>query len=445
MKILFYNTNSNKFDAKTFHFEYFPECKTKLEVFCNKYPEHQIVVVTQTPGMFLLDLTKDKFENKAQNVKYILADEKSNEKIIQIIKEELPDFAIALSSFFKPFDWQSINDSLIACELQKSNIKAICTDKSHQLVCFDKKLTQDFLENNKFEVPESLYVDHRLFWAERNQADVKENVYKNYILDSLKDFNFPVIIKDTTGLSSYGMEVCVSYNQAKAYLISKKNNGNKLIQELIEGEQFGLEVYGTDQNYFVSSPFRFSVNQYKITSPKQSIKIGPVIDSFYKVDELKSEIKRLCTLLKIQGMAQIDLVFKNGKWYIIEINPRLSGMTNSVCQSLNTTYFDLIFKTCILNEREFSESNQIMAIKLPVLTEQKKTELKQEAYIKQINQTVNEAAKQTREEGYCEIIIEETGTSGSLEQNLEKLKANFPDLIDEGFYTQAKLMLNLKN
>ena len=33
--------------------------------------------------------------------------------------------------------------------------------------------------------------------------------------------------------------------------------------------------------------------------------------------------------LKFEGTVQVDLVYRAGEWYIIEINPRWSGMTTT--------------------------------------------------------------------------------------------------------------------
>lgn len=234
------------------------------------------------------------------------------------------------------------------------------------------------------------------------------------------------------------MEVVSSFREAKSYLLSKKNNADKLVQELIIGEQFGIEIYGTKKNYTISKPFLFSVNKYKITSPKQSIKIGPVEKSKYKIKKLNKEITRLANLLNLNGIAQIDLVFDGKNWFFIEINPRISGMTNTVCESFYTNILILLTQKA-LNLKTKIKNHKIMSIKLPLISEDEFNQLKKIEFIKQINQTENENAKQKRETGYCEIIIDEK--NGTLKQNLDKLKTNFPNLIEENFYIQAINML----
>ena len=68
MKILFYSTNSNKFDCKTFKINSFPTCKMEFDELVNCFPEHEFFVVTQTPGMFLIDLFNDGSFSKSEKV-----------------------------------------------------------------------------------------------------------------------------------------------------------------------------------------------------------------------------------------------------------------------------------------------------------------------------------------------------------------------------------------
>ena len=443
MNIVFYSTCSTVFDGTTFHYENLPLNKSKLETLIQLYPEHNFSIVAQLPGMFLLDLCGNELKQKSQGVKYeLLSPDSTTSEISEKIISLNPSIAISITGFFRPFDWQGIKDGLIAEKLIQNGIKVLANSVQTQTICFDKILTQNFLETNNFSVPKSISVDHELFWAERNNLDVKENLYKEYVFSKLHQMNYPIIIKDATGLSSFGMEVVTTFNQAKAFLTSKKNNGNKLIQELIEGQQFGVEVFGTPENYMISSPFQFSVNQYKITSPKQSVKAGPVLNKNYNDDKFYSELNRLCTLLNINGSAQIDLVYSNSKWFIIEINPRLSGMTNTVCQSYNTNYLELLLKAALnikLNKDDY-EKQCVLSLKLPIIDEKTKNNLLTHSFIKQINQTKNDCAKQHREAGFCEIIIE-GNNSIELKLNLDIIKQKYSELIDQGFYTQSIQLL----
>ena len=411
MKVVFYSTNSNIFNPQTFKITVLPANKEQFESFQKKYPEHSFTFVTQLPLMFMPEnsIVLD------QNLSY----KEVSQKIISL----KPDLAIALSFWVNPYDWLSVNDALIKNELEKNGIKTLCNPLSSSLICFDKYKTHQFLELNGFNIPKAVFVDHDLYFCAGSHKEVIHNVYKDSILSQIQELKLPLIIKDTVGLSSYGMTVVHTYGEAMGYLNSKRNNSNRIVEEYITGEHFGLEVYRAKNDFMVLDPYRFSLNQYGITSPKQSSKEGPVKDAKYKINELKKEIKKLARLLDIQTLCQVDLIYSNKKWYIIEINPRLSGMSFMYAKSYNKTLYDLIWETCVLGKKSpYKNTPDLWCkdIKLEVQTDEKLNEIRELGCVKLLNQSNDMAAKQEREKGFCECII--LGTKEEIQETLEKIK-----------------------
>ena len=144
------------------------------------------------------------------------------------------------------------------------------------------------------------------------------------------------------------------------------------------------------------------------------------------------------------GAAQIDLIFSEDKWHIIEINPRLNGMTYTDCAYLGKSVFELLYDFCIIplkkgftnqNDDIFQsvqilehsnvtdyESKKLLNIKLPIFSSKKLAELKKIDGVKILNQTNNKEAKQEREKGFCECIIVDENEM-KLAQTLEKIKS----------------------
>ena len=441
MKILFYSTNSNHFDGNTFKIKTIPSCKTQWEQLCNIYPEHEFIVITQLPAMFLLDLENNSVKDPCSKIKYFITRKESPNEIAELIKSYNPDIAIAVSFWVNPYDWLPINDGIIAEILQKNGIKTICHPSQTSLDCFDKNKTHQLL-SSKYNVPNSVYVHHELYWAERNKIEINKNVYKEYIHHKIKNLRFPVVIKDTVGLSSYGMEVVNSYEKVISFLSSKRNNSDRIIEEYIEGLQFGTEIHGTKGKYIVHNPYLFSVNKYGITSPKQSVKIGPISDKKYKIKELKKSLNKLAKELNLSGIAQVDLVFSDNKWYIIEINTRISGMTPMYAIAQNTTIHSILTEIA-LNKLKKQKLNYTINFKLPILTETQMQLIKNEPFIKYINQIHNLNAKQEREIGYCEIILGGTKTRQELIKQLNLFFEKYPNLIEPIFAENANKLIQL--
>ena len=390
MRIVFYSSNSNKYEPLSFINKTFPDFDKLWQDFCSSNQEHQFFTVSQKPAMFMPSSA-------------VIVESYDTKLFAKKIAEFKPDFAIAASFWITPYDWLPLKDAFIADELRSMGIKTICHIKETALLCFDKYRTQAFFESNGFNHAPGLFVDHDLFFCAGNQVEVNDNVYKESVYRQLKEMEYPLIIKNPVGLSSYGMTVVNSYNEAYGYLNSKKNNSNRLIEKFLQGEQFGAEIYGSDGNYTVMPPFRLSVNQYGITSPKLCEKTGPVADPKYKTDELRCELLRLAKALKLNGYAQVDLIFSNNKWYIIEINPRLSGMTTTYAAATGMNFYDYIFKA-VSGGLDDIELREVVNKKIPLQNEQELQKLAENPDVLFVSQIENKAAKQERERGFCEII-----------------------------------------
>ena len=440
MKVVFYSTNSNEFDGNVMHYRTFPSCREQFEKLASSFPEHRFAVVTQLPGMFLLDVCGSSVQEKADGVEYIITQKQNAEDIASDILSLNPDVAVACTFWTAPFDWLGIKDALVADILRDHGIHTLCNSSSFEADCFDKQRTHLLLERLGIRTAKSVYVHHEQFWAERNHRDVRVNCYKEYIFSRLRSLRYPVVIKDTVGLSSYGMEVAKTFAQAKAFLLSKKNGSDRIVEEYISGFQFGAEVYGSAGNYAVCGPFLFSVNQYGITSPKQSVKAGPVDNARFEPEKLRSLLLRVSNACGVCGVAQFDLVFDPAEreWYVLEINPRLSGMSNAAACAYGASPLSLL-----LSPPHKCPPKMVMAFKFPLLSDEVLQKLYEVPSVLHVSQTENEAARQRRECGFCEVIFGGRNSPCELRSDLEKLASSFPEVIEPVFYKNAVEMIDV--
>ena len=456
MRIVFYSTNSNVFDEETFKITVMPSNAAAFKEFCAAHPEDEFFCVTQKPGMFLPE--SDGSQGGAaevsessgsqndgsplSNIRYLPL-ETDTDTFADNVLALKPDLAIAMTFWIEPYDWLPVSDAIVGEKLQAAGVRTVCHSVQTSLVCFDKWRTHNELARLGFEVPAAVFCDHDLYFCAGSNKEVIRNVYKESVFAQIKKLNLPLIIKDTTGLSSYGMTVVHTYGEAIGYLNSKRNNSNRLIEEFITGRQFGLEIYGVPGNYTVLPPFEFSVNQYGITSPKQSIKIGPC----ELPESLREMMLKLAEGLELCGAAQVDLILdENGVWHIIEINPRLSGMSYTYASMLGLSVFEMMYRTavkmvvepenlvveCPRNTRSLSLSKgettadlgKVLNLKLPLMPVSQMAELLKLPGIRLLNQTNDLAAKQEREKGFCECII--------VSENKEDLKKVIDQLVTFG-------------
>ena len=432
MRIVFYSTNSNAFDEESFKISVMPANAVAFKDFCAAHPEHEFFCLSQKPGIFLPENNTDEPGNPG--IHYLPLDT-DIESFTAAILELKPELAIAMSFWIEPYDWLPVSDALVAEKLRENGVQTICHLVQTSLICFDKWRTHNELARLGFDVAPAVFCDHDLYFCAGSNKEVIRNVYKESVLAQIQGLKLPVIIKDTTGLSSYGMTVAHTYGEIAGYLNSKRNNSNRLIEEFISGRQFGLEIYGIPGAYTVLPPFEFSVNQYGITSPKQSVKYGPC----ELPASLRNMMFKLAEGLGLCGAAQVDLILDDeGAWHIIEVNPRLSGMTYTYAAACGLSVFEMMYRTCVVKEPLPQPAACVMSLKLPLMTESQMKEILQLHGVSLLNQTNDLAAKQEREKGFCECII-----VSEEKEVLQKTVAQFEGLFPgDAIVLQAKKMIN---
>ena len=471
MRILFYSTSSNIYDGEAVTTTTLPFWTEQWDFFAESHPEHEILIATQLPAMFLCDVEGNSIVESGK-VRRILIKSDKEKEIAEELAELKPDMAIAASFYVVPYDWLTIKDAMVADFLREKGIRTICHPVETATICFDKWRTHVFLEKLGVNCAKAVYMHHELWINGGNRRDLRSNVFRDSVFHEIKKLRFPVIIKDTTGLSSFGADVVNTYDEAVGILKSKKTTSDRIIEEMLCGEQFGCEIYGTfdaksgQGNYTILPPHKFSVNQYGITSPKQSVKFGPVgvnedESKKYKISELNEMLLRLANGMKLDGIAQVDLVFDGENWFVIEINPRLSGMSTTYAASSGLFLPEMIFKFLLPHRFEIpngislKKENFALAkwdslgilnqcgffkysvnIKFPILARGKLLELKALPYVAFVNQIENHAARQIREQGYCEVIL--CGkTIEALWKNLLDLRTQFSAQAEDAFFETA--------
>ena len=166
----------------------------------------------------------------------------------------------------------------------------------------------------------------------------------------------------------------------------------------------------------------------------------------------------LAEKLELRGCAQADLILdKDGSWNIIEINPRLSGMSFTYACWLGVSLFEMMYrvgcaflssgdlKSAVVSTGSTTvntvELKYVLNLKLPLLSKSQMTEILQLPGIRLLNQTNDLAAKQEREKGFCECIIVDEDKS-VLENTVARLCELFSE---DSIVQQSALMLKQWN
>ena len=126
--------------------------------------------------------------------------------------------------------------------------------------------------------------------------------------------SYPVIVKPVCGSAS--IAISKVYDKETVELLFKKNN-NLMIQEFLNGQEIGADVYIDIISGEVVSVF---------TKKKILMKAGETDKAVsFKDDNLFDLIKNFCKEIGLLGQIDIDIFDVNGEYYISEVNPRFGG------------------------------------------------------------------------------------------------------------------------
>ncbi len=125
---------------------------------------------------------------------------------------------------------------------------------------------------------------------------------------------FPVFVKPRTGSGSVGAGKAVDMEELR---FLKKRDESLMIQELMEGLDLDADVYIDTVSHQAVSAF---------SKKKLSTTIGGANKTVsFKDPELFSFIDRIVSLLSFNGPVDMDFFYKDGIYYLSEINPRFGG------------------------------------------------------------------------------------------------------------------------
>lgn len=196
---------------------------------------------------------------------------------------------------------------------------------SYNAACIlqDKSLFRKFLAENGFNCPKAKGYDN---------AD-----------DALKDvdyFNWPVIVKPVDSAGSKGVtkvEDKADLQKAIKFALSESHNGHFIIEDFLEKEGLsaGSESFVVNGKLLYNGFYDQYFDNEAVNPYAPSAEIWPSAKDPKYLDEIRSELQRLFTLLNITtGLFNVEWrVCKNGKAYLMEVSPRAGG--NRLAEMLN--------------------------------------------------------------------------------------------------------------
>lgn len=182
-------------------------------------------------------------------------------------------------------------------EFKKIGVTTIVSPYTACELWLDKYASTEFYKNNGFK-----------FAKTYNNFPKFENALRNYEID------FPVFIKPQRGSASLNINVARNMKQAKIIFESSEN---MIIQEYLDGQELGVDVY---VDMILKKVVSIFIKEKIAMRAGETDKARTI-----KSDELFIIIEKLVNKAGLIGPIDIDVFDVNGEYYISEINPRFGG------------------------------------------------------------------------------------------------------------------------
>ena len=180
----------------------------------------------------------------------------------------------------------------------QNGILPLCPSFETANICFNKYEMFKFLRKN--DIPTVLTYD---------------NIEKFRIGLNNNEIKFPVFIKPINGSGSVGAQKVLNLEELECLI--NENKFNYIIQEYMDCEDFDADVYVDTISHKVVSIFSKRKIETRIGGASKTIS--------FKDNNLFDFIQTIISKFEFNGPIDMDFFYKNGNYYLSEINPRFGG------------------------------------------------------------------------------------------------------------------------
>lgn len=129
-----------------------------------------------------------------------------------------------------------------------------------------------------------------------------------------KVVDFPVFVKPRTGSGSVGAKKVNSFEVLTELM---KEDPSLIIQEFMDCIDLDADVYIDTISHEAVSAFSKRKLEMRIGGASKTIS--------FKDEKLFNFIRKICKVLKFNGPVDMDFFYRDGQYYLSEINPRFGG------------------------------------------------------------------------------------------------------------------------
>lgn len=183
-------------------------------------------------------------------------------------------------------------------KFEEQGILVLAPSKETAAYCFDKYEMFCYLKQNNIRTVLTY--------------DTLEHFKEGY---NNNEISFPVFIKPRTGSGSVGIHKCATMTELENYF--SENKFDYIIQEFMDCEDCDADVYIDYYNHQPVAAFSKKKLETKIGGASKTIS--------FKDQKLFDFIEEICKVLTFNGPVDMDFWYKDGQYFLSEVNPRFGG------------------------------------------------------------------------------------------------------------------------
>ncbi|MGW0615720.1 ATP-grasp domain-containing protein [Streptomyces sp. NPDC002788] len=256
-------------------------------------------------------------------------------QVVGHLLEWQPDAVISLSIA----DENALRDALVKEELAAHGVPMVMHSVEATRRLANKWDTKELVRSFGLDTPDGMLLDGDLL----NGRSLAVPAYSELVERSALRFGFPLLTKPLWDCLANGVAFLDGKADLRSYLRSPYN-GNAVLEKCLRGELCSVEIVGRRGEYLFQPliwkgqtggkpEFTFGQLRYAAPRPAAEADFAPVARI----------LRGMCEEIGIEGAAEVEMIYVNGTYQIIEINPRVSGSTTlSIAASGCNTYARLV-------------------------------------------------------------------------------------------------------
>ncbi|OLZ65327.1 hypothetical protein AV521_32045 [Streptomyces sp. IMTB 2501] len=218
-------------------------------------------------------------------------------------------------------DENALRDAVVKTKLEALGIRTVMTPLAATRVLCDKWETKRALDAHGLTTPPAVLVDSDLL----NDRALPVPAYPDAVRLAAQDLGYPLMAKPLWDSTSMGIEFIPDQAALDRHLAIPPA-AHAVLEKCVSGRLCSVDIVGADSHYTVmpliwtgtaGGPPTFTFEDLRYVDPARGADFRPTAQRL--VD--------LCTALGVEGSVNVDMIYADGVYHVLEINPRIGGAT----------------------------------------------------------------------------------------------------------------------